>query len=156
MAEPVSQSPATEGPQTLSAAAERALQCGSVLEVPQFETTPEALRASMDQAIHDANARLDTLAALPQDQVTFDNTIRELDHLLHPANLAANRIFLIKETSTDAAMREQATELIKSFQEWAVGLDYREDVYRSIRAYADQEPELEGEDARLFNDTLRD
>ena len=53
-------------------------------------------------------------------------------------------------------MREKATDLIKDFQDWAVGLDYREDVYRSIKAYADTHPTLEGEDQRLFDDTLRD
>ncbi len=143
-------------PLSFSEAQARAKRAGSRLELPAFETTPEALKAAMEQAIQEANQRLDRLAALPAAELSFASTIRELDDLCYPANLAANRIYLIKETSPDASMREQATDLIKEFQDWAVGLDYREDVYRSIRAYADTNPQLEGEDDRLFNDTLRD
>ena len=40
---------------------------------------------------------------------------------------------VIKETSTNAAVRDAATDQIKVIEEWAVGLDYREDVYRSSR-----------------------
>ncbi len=156
MAESKHPNPSSESHQTLASAAEHAQRCGSLLEVPTFETTPDALTAAMEGAIDAADARLDTIAALSPSEVNFENTIRELDDLLHPANLAANRIYLIKETSTDAAMRERATELIKAFSEWAVGLDYREDVYQAVRAYADQKPTLQGEDARLFEDVLRD
>ncbi|MBT7876329.1 MAG: Zn-dependent oligopeptidase, partial [Verrucomicrobia bacterium] len=63
---------------------------------------------------------------------------------------------LMKETSQDPAIREKATQLIKRYQDWAVGLDYREDVYRSVKAYADLQDELSGEDKKLFEETLRD
>ncbi|MCS1407214.1 MAG: Oligopeptidase A [Verrucomicrobia subdivision 3 bacterium] len=141
---------------SFSEAQSRATAAGSRLELPCFETDPKSLKDSMDETIRNANQRLDAIADLSRDSLTFENTIRELDDLLHPANLTANRTYLIKETHPHAAMRDQATELIKEFQGWAVGLDYREDVYRTIRAYADTKPKLEGEDQRLFDDTLRD
>ena len=62
---------------------------------------------------------------------------------------AMNRLYLIKETSTNAAVRDAATEAVKRLQEWAVGLDYREDVYRAVKAYADTQPKLTGEDAQV-------
>jgi thimet oligopeptidase len=37
-----------------------------------------------------------------------------------------------------------------------VGLDYRQDVYLAVKAYADTQPRLEGEDAKLLAETLRD
>ncbi len=137
-------------------AQERARAVGSRLELPCFETDPDSLKTSFEEAIRTANERLDALATRSPDLLTFENTIRALDDLLHPANLTANRIYLIKETSPDAAMREQAEKLVKEFQTWAVSLDYRENVYRTIRAYADTAPDLEGEHKRLFDDTLRD
>ena len=152
---PTHNSAASPSP-TLAQAQAAAQRAGSRLEVPPFETTPESLKAGMEQAIREADQRLDALATRPAEELTFANTIRELDDLLYPAHLAANRIYLIKETNPDARMRECATELIKTFQEWAVGLDYREDVYRNVRAFADTKPILEGEDERLFIDTLRD
>ncbi len=145
-------------PSTVSFAEAQALaaKAGSRLELPAFETSPEELKTSMHEVIAEANRRLDAVAGLSDDALSFATTIRELDDLGYPANLAANRIYLIKETHPDAQMRETATDLIKEFQDWAVGLDYREDVYRSVRAYADTDPSLAGEDQRLFEDTLRD
>ena len=152
--EPSSPSPSPLRP--ISQFKEKAAQAGVRLDLPDFETTPAALRASMETAIQEANQRLDRIASLTPDSIGFDTTIRELDDCLYPPNLAANRIYLIKETHPESAMREQATEFIKEFQEWAVGLDYREDVYQSIKAFAQTRPQLSGEDHRLYEDTLRD
>ena len=41
-------------------------------------------------------------------------------------------------------------------QDWGVSLDYREDVYRAVKAYADTKPKLAGEDAKLLDETMRD
>src|SRR5438067_4940750 len=53
-------------------------------------------------------------------------------------------------------MRAAAEEAVKAFQEWAVGIDYREDVYKAIKAFADTHPKLSGEDEKLLHETLRD
>lgn len=140
----------------LSEAGESAQEAGRRLELPRFETDPDSLRTSLTEAIQAAEKRLAALAAQHPSRLRFENTVRELDDLLHTTSLMANRLCLVKETSPDAAMREQAVELVKEFQDWAVGLEYREDVYRIIRAYADTRPDLKGEEKRLFEDTLRD
>ncbi len=140
----------------LSQARKRARAAGRRLELPRFETNPDSLKTSLKEAIQTAEKRLAALAALHPSCLRFENTVQELDDLLHTAYLTANRLCLIKEISPDAAMRKRAVELVKKFQDWAVGLDYREDVYRTIRAYADTRPDLKGEDKRLFEDTLRD
>src|SRR6185369_15937643 len=41
-------------------------------------------------------------------------------------------------------------------EEWVVGLDYREDVYKVLKAYADGQPKLQGEDEKLLVETMRD
>lgn len=142
--------------QTLDTYQAAAARFGSQLAVPTLETTPDAIHAAVEQAIQTANARLDRIGALDPAATTFTNTARALDDISYQAGLVGNRLGLIKETSTNAALREAATEAIKRFEEWAVGLDYREDVYRSIRAFADTDPKLSGEDARLLENTMRD
>lgn len=134
----------------------RANQYNSVLTVPEFETTPEAVRVSLSNTINAANAALDAIGRLTPGQITFNNTVRALDDVLWQASITANRFALIKETSTNPALREAATEAIKVLQEWAVGVEYREDVYRVIKAYADTKPRLTGEDAKLLEETMRD
>ncbi|MEI2727021.1 MAG: M3 family metallopeptidase [Verrucomicrobiota bacterium] len=128
----------------------------NVLRLPEFETTPAAIQATADQTMASANAALDQIGKLPPDQVNFTNTIGALDDIGFQTGGAMNRLYLIKETSTNAAMRAAATEAVKRLQEWGVGLDYREDVYRAVKAYADTQPKLSGEAAKLLADTMRD
>ncbi len=141
---------------TLAEFRAKAKEFKNVIRLPDFETTPDAIRASLNQTIATANAGLDVIGKLPPAGVDFGNTLLALDNITYTAGLTANRFSLIKETSTNAALREAATDAIKKFQEWAVGLDYREDVYRSIKAFADLKPALQGEEKKLLTETLRD
>jgi Zn-dependent oligopeptidases len=89
-------------------------------------------------------------------KVTFKSTVVALDDVTYEASLAASRATLIKETNTNPAMRTAAENAVKAFQDWAVGVDYREDVYKAIKAFADTHPKLSGEDEKLLKETLRD
>ena len=53
-------------------------------------------------------------------------------------------------------MRDAATDALKELEEWSVGIEYREDVYKAVKAYADKKPKLKGEDAKLLAETMRD
>lgn len=141
---------------SLSAFKKQAQAFNSVIALPEFETTTNAVLTTVKKTIADGNATLDRVGKLELGKVTFENIVRALDDMGFQAGLAANRLGLIKETSTNAAMREAATDAIKELEEWMVGLDYREDVYRAVQAYADTKPALTGEDAKLFEETLRD
>lgn len=134
----------------------RAAKFGVVITLPEFETTTNGVRGAVRQTIAVGNAALDRLGALKPNQVTFENTVRALDDISYGISLADDRLGIIKETSTNAALRDAATEALKQLQEWAVGLDYREDVYKAIKAYADTRPKLKGEDAKLLEETMRD
>jgi len=134
----------------------RAARFHSVVTVPTFETTTNALDASVKEAIADAEAGLGRIGRLQPAGVNFDNTVRALDDINYTIAKVENRLSVIKETSTNAAMRDAATDEVKIMDEWSVGLDYREDVYRAIKAYADTHPDLKDEDAKLLSDTMRD
>ena len=133
-----------------------AAKANAVLTIPEWEQTPEAVEASMKDAIAKANTTLDQIGAQDPAKVTFKSTVVALDDLTYQAGIVANKATIIKETNTNPAMRAAAEEAVKAFQEWAVGIDYREDVYKAIKAFADTHPKLSGEDEKLFNETLRD
>ena len=116
--------------------------------LPPFETTPQASLDAVNAAIAAADERLDVIGRIKPSEATFDNTIGALDDLAFDLSLVANRTYMLKETSENAEHRAQATEAIKQFDEWAVGLDYREDVYSVVKAYADSSPRLSGEAKR--------
>jgi len=143
-------------PRTIAEIQRTGTKFKNILRLPEFETTPEAIQATAEHTMAAANAALDAIGRLDASQVRFGNTVGALDDVAFQIGGALNRLSLIKETSTSTAVRDAATEAVKRLQEWAVGLDYREDVYRAVKAYADTKPELSGEDARLLEETMRD
>ena len=133
-----------------------AAKANAVVTLPDWEQTPEAVDAAMKNAIDTANKALDQIGAQDLSKVTFKNTVVALDDLTWAAGNTANRAVVIKESNTDAKVREAAENAVKAFQDWAVGIDYREDVYKALKAFADTEPNLSGEDKKLFDETMRD
>jgi thimet oligopeptidase len=133
-----------------------AAKANAVLTVPDWDQTPKAVEASMKDAITKANKALDQIGAQDLGKVTFKSTVVALDDLAYQAGITANKAAIIKETSTNPAMRSAAEKAVKALQEWAVGIDYRVDVYKAIKAFADTHPKLSGEDEKLLNETLRD
>jgi Zn-dependent oligopeptidase len=133
-----------------------AAKTNAVLTIPDWEQTPEAVEASMKDAIAKANAALDQIGTQDLGKVTFKSSVVALDDATYQAGLAANRATIIKETNKNPAMRTAGENAVKAFEEWAVGIDYRQDVYKAIRAFADTHPKLTGEDEKLLKETLRD
>src|SRR5205807_1785382 len=72
------------------------------------------------------------------------------------AAAAKTKAVIIKESNANEKMRAAAENAVKQFQDWAVGIDYREDVYKALKAFADTKPNLSGEDKKLFDETMRD
>jgi thimet oligopeptidase len=134
----------------------RAAKFHSVVTVPHFETTPAEVQATAAKTITDGNAALDTIGKLKPDEVNFTNTMRALDDAAYASDTASYRLGLIEQTSTSSDVRDAATDAIKKLSEWSVGIDYRDDVYAAMRAYAQTQPQLTGEDKKLLDETMRD
>jgi len=133
-----------------------AAKFNSVISIPTFETTTNEVAATVAKTITDGNAALDNIGKLTAAQINFTNTFIALDDVNFLIGRTANRLSLIEQTSTNADVRDAATDAIKKISEWSVGLDYREDVYRALKTFADTKPNLAGEDKKLLDDTLRD
>lgn len=150
---------AAEGPgqaKTLADFQAKAKEFKSALALPVWDATPEDVAKGADVTIAAANQRLDAIAAVKPGEATIANTFQEIDRINFAVGTTANRINWEKETSPDAKIRTAATEAAKKIDEWIVGIDYREDVYKSLKAFADTKPKLDGEDAKLMAETLRD
>ena len=133
-----------------------AAKAHAVLTIPDWEQTPEAVETAMKDAIAKANTALDQIGAQGLSTVSFKSTFVALDDLTYEASNAANKATIIKETNTNSAMRTAGENAVKLFQDWAVGIDYREDVYKAMKAFAATHPKLSGEDKKLFDETIRD
>ena len=135
------------------AAAEKAK---AVLTIPDWPQTPAAVENEIGAAIAKANTDLDAIGKQDLSKVTFESTVGALDDMQNESSIAINKTVIVQQTNQAQAMRDAAEKAIKAFQDWAVGIDYREDVYRAVKAYANTKPKLEGEDALLLEYTLRD
>jgi len=133
-----------------------AAKTNAQLTIPDWEQTPAAVEAAAKNAIKKGNAALDTIGKLDPKKVTFQNTVVALDTLGYEANNVANKATIIKEAHTDQKMRAAAENAVKTLSDWFVGVDYREDVYKSVKAFTDTHPQLEGEDKKLLDETMRD
>ena len=134
----------------------KAEQFGDVLTLPPWERSVEAIQKNLTRTIQEANAGLDRIGRLSPEEVTFENTVRALDDVLYEATLFANRVALIKSTYPDAAMRKAATEALKKMEEWFISVDYREDIYRAIKALAAKHPKLAPDEQKYLTELLRD
>ena len=133
-----------------------AAKANSQLTIPDWQQTPEAVETSAREAIKKGNAALDTIGKLDPKKVTFQNTVIALDDLAYEASNVQNKATIIKQANTDAKMRAAAENAVKTLNDWVVGVDYREDVYKSIKAFSDTNPQLSGEDKKLLDETMRD
>ena len=143
-------------PDAFTAFQKRAAKFNAVVSLPHFETSPAEIAATAGAAIAGGNAALDRIGKLTAGETTFANTIVALDDMSFQVGLASERLGLIEQTSTNAAVRDAATAALKQLSEWSVGVDYRADVYRALKAFADTRPSLAGEDKKLFTETMRD
>jgi thimet oligopeptidase len=141
---------------TLAEFNERAARFKVAIALPKLETTPDEIKTAVTNAIARADLSLGEIASCRHDLLSFANTAGALDDLLYEVNLTANRMQLLKETSTNAAVRDAATDGAKVLSEWAVGIEYREDVYKAVKKFADTKPKLKGEEAKLLDEVMRD
>jgi thimet oligopeptidase len=135
------------------AAADKAKE---VLTIPEWPQTPSAVKSTVDSAIAKANAALDGIGRQDLGKVTFQSTIGALDLIQNDANIAVSKAVIIQETNKEAPMRDAGEAAVKVYQDWAVGVDYREDVYKAVKAFAETKPKLDSENQRLLEYTLRD
>lgn len=148
--------PSAAGADALSAFQAKAEKFHALVVLPKFERTPEEVIATTEQTIREADAALDRLAHQDLKKVTFGSTIQDLDTITGQVRNAGDRLGLLQEAAVEKPLRDAASEASVKLSSWGIGLEYREDVYNAIKAYADTQPKLVGEEKLLFDETLRD
>ncbi len=133
----------------------QAAQFNSVLKLPDWETTAAQVDANVDAAIAEANRQLDAIAQIDPKNATFDNTVRALDDVHARISQTGYRMGVVEQAHPDPKMRSAGLDAVQKLQEFIVGIDYRKDVYRSVKSYLDTNPRLGGQDARLVEFTTR-
>src|SRR6266481_1624506 len=134
---------------------DQAARFNSVLSLPEWESTPAQVDANVDAAIAEANRQLETIAQVDRKSATFENTVRALNDVYAKILQTGHRVGVLEQALPDPKMRSAGLDATQKIDEFLVGIDYRKDVYRSIKAYLDTNPHLEGQDARLVEFAVR-
>jgi thimet oligopeptidase len=127
-----------------------------VLALPAYPRTPAELQAQVDDALKTADAALAVLAGQAPEKLTFANTFAACDAITAPVLDVSLIVGTVSESALDKPMRDMANELSDKLDAWSVGLDYREDLYRTLKAFADTKPALTPEQQRLVDFQMRD
>jgi len=128
-------------------------RCSLVL--PTYPLTAAEVKAQSEAAMKEADTALDALAAQDPAKLNFDNTFGAADAITAKVTNTYLVIGTVAESSTDKAMRDMANEMSVKLQEWGVGLDYREPLYKALKTVADAKPKLDREQQRLVDDQMR-
>ncbi len=117
--------------------------------------TAEEIEKKTEDILIQKKAAYSRIKSIPAAERTFENTIFNMEKtgdIMTPVNYFE----ILANTSTDAAVREAANEAIKKIQKESVDIEYDEDMYRAFKEYADKDPQLKGEDWKLFDNTRKD
>ena len=147
--------PASAAPATLADFQALAAKNHTTLTLPVYPVTPAAIKALAEDTIKTANAQLDVIAAQDPAKATFASTFAAYDAVGGSSSTAFTVVGTIAESAVEKDMRETANEMNDRLNTWSVGLDYREDLYRVLKAYAETKPTLDREQQRLVDDTMR-
>jgi thimet oligopeptidase len=138
-----------------------ALPASASREAPLIDyrtVTAEMIEAECDKAIAAADEIVAKVAAVPDDQRTFDNTLMPLERLSDLMGQAFGKYAFFGYVSTDEHVRDVARGREEAMEKYQVALGFREDVYRAVHAYSRtaEAKKLTGERARYLEFALRD
>ena len=121
--------------------------------IPQ---TPEELTATVVAAFTAADEEIAVIIAIEDDKRTFGNTVGALDDMMARLDGASNLPAFMAYVHSDAGIREAAQGAIQLWSDWSIDFATNVDLYNAIKAYADTNPALSGEQARMLEHTMRD
>lgn len=125
------------------------------LVLPTYPLSSDEIKAQAENAIKTADEALAQLAAQDPAKLTFASTFAAYDAITARVGDVYQVLSTVAESAVDKGMRDTANEMAVKLQEWSVGLDYREPLYRTLKAFADTKPKLDAQEQRLVDEQMR-
>ncbi len=126
------------------------------LKIPYFEKTPNEIRESSRKALFKAERALNKIAQLTDEQISFETTLAEIDLIYWELSKVFSKFYFIMNTHPKKSMRNAAQKSFAAYEKWNIKNQYREDLYIIAQRLGEKELLLEGEEQKLYQETLRD
>ncbi|MGH8916089.1 MAG: M3 family metallopeptidase, partial [Acidimicrobiia bacterium] len=119
--------------------------------------TTDKVAAGMEAALAEAQQILEDAVA-PKEQRTFENTMRPLDLIGDVLSKASTRYVFMGYVHPEKDVRSAGKAAEEQLETFGVEMVFRDDLNAAVQEYAetDEAKDLEGEEARFLEFTLRD
>lgn len=129
----------------------------TLLSIPSLKAFSQDEKPSpVAAAIKKADFAIEKIVAVPDEKRSFDNTLGALDELIVQLRLDTEFLQFMAYVSPNAELRDLGSKAEQDIRNWMITLSQREDLYLAVKDYADTNPELQGEQKRLLEHSLRD
>eukprot|EP00124_Ichthyophonus_hoferi_P001419 Ihof_evm8s73 gene=Ihof_evmTU8s73 len=122
----------------------------------RWDHTPEQIINEAHILVQDTKAILDTIGSRAANDITFENTIKELAQAELSFSRASKMLGFYQSVSPNKAIRDASIEAEKELSSFAVEWTTREDLYRVVKAYSEKNEVIGEEDQRYVDRQLRD
>ena len=122
----------------------------------RYEVPPQALLDDCRSAKKRAESALESVARMPAQARTFDNTPWALDRIASELSDETASASFLKYVSLSSSVRDAGNECETLLGQFAVEVYSREDLYRAIKTYAAKGDAPNGEAKRLLDKQLLD
>lgn len=120
----------------------------------RFDYTPTEINRLEKQARRELDQNLTFLAAIPEENRDFNNTVWALESAYTNYWFVPKNLSLLAYFHQDADVREAASALEAVGSQTKADVFSRRDVYKALKAYADTNPALNHEQKRLLSKWL--
>lgn len=116
----------------------------------RFDYTPQEIAALEAQAAKELEVNLNFLAKIPAQDRDFNNTVLALESAYTSYWFVPKNLSLLAYFHADPQVRKAAAKLEAKGSQTKAAVFARKDIYRALKEYADTNPRLAHEDARLL------
>lgn len=121
----------------------------------RWNLTAAEIATLANEIIEQGRAEYD-LIATSKEAPTYENTLKLMADADSFSDVVSSCCTFPKNASSSKEARDAATEASKALSKFNVECSMRYDVYAAMKAYANTQPALEGEDKRLLDRIMRD
>ena len=120
----------------------------------RFDYTPKEIAALEAQAAQELEVNLNFLAKIPAQDRDFNNTVLALESAYTAYWFVPKNLSLLAYFHADPDVRKAAARLEAKGSQTKAAVFARKDIDQALKEYADTNPRLAHEDARLLSNAL--
>ncbi|WP_221030141.1 M3 family metallopeptidase [Actomonas aquatica] len=101
--------------------------------------TPDLIEPAIQQALTDAQATIDGIAALPLEEVNYANTFLALEESTEILNLAWGKVSHLQSVADEPALREAQNKMLPEVSTFFARIPLNPALWERLRAYAESD-----------------